>query len=142
MSELVIDVPLAELPPSPNRSKGVHWAVRSRANKTARDMAYAYGWNFRTHRPDFTSVAQCQQKRSCRIEIIYPTSRRGPMTDPDSALARLKPLIDGLVDAGCLRGDGPADVSYEPIQQRKEGKQLLVRFTLLSSPGTSQKETT
>jgi hypothetical protein len=54
------------------------------------------------------------------------------MTDPDSALARLKPLIDGLVDAGCLRGDGPADVSYAPVEQRKEGKQLIVRFTLAS----------
>jgi hypothetical protein len=64
------------------------------------------------------------------IEIIYPTSRRGPLTDPDSALARLKPLIDGLVDAGCLRGDGPADVVYAPVEQRKEGKQLIVRFTL------------
>jgi hypothetical protein len=69
-------------------------------------------------------------RKSCRIEIIYPTSRKGPMTDPDSALARLKPLIDGLVDAGCLRGDGPADVQYAPVEQRKEGSKLIVRFTL------------
>lgn len=75
---------------------------------------------------------------SCAIEIIYPTSRTGPMTDPDSALARLKPLIDGLVDAGCLRGDGPADVVYAPVEQRKEGKQLLVRFTLRTLSGTKK----
>jgi hypothetical protein len=46
---------------------------------------------------------------------------------------RTAPTVNGLVDAGCLRGDGPADVSYEPIQQRKEGKQLIVRFTLSGS---------
>jgi hypothetical protein len=124
VTALVIDVPLAELPPSPNRSKGVHWAVGSRANKAARETAWAQAWVDRPH------GARARNKRSVRIEIIYPASRKGPMTDPDSALARLKPLIDGLVDAGCLRGDGPADVVYAPVEQRKEGKQLLVRFTL------------
>lgn len=84
----------------------------------------------------------CREKRSVRIEIIYPTSRRGPMTDPDSALARMKPLIDGLVDAGCLRGDSPADVVYEPVQQRKEGSKLIVRFTLSPLSGSGPKPPT
>jgi hypothetical protein len=133
MTPMVIDVPLAELPPSPNRSKGVHWAVRSRANKTARSLCYVVASNARRTRGP-NRLRRTTEARSCRIEIIYPTSRKGPMTDPDSALARMKPLIDGLVDAGCLRGDGPNDVTYEPIQQRKEGKRLIVRFTLSGSP--------
>jgi hypothetical protein len=131
MSEIVIDVPLAELPPSPNQTRGMHWAQRGRSTKAAREIAMIHGYHaLRDTRPFY----YLPPLSSCRIEIIYPTSRRGPMTDPDSALARLKPLIDGLVDAGCLRGDGPADVSYEPVIQRKEGKQLLVRFTLSGQP--------
>lgn len=126
MTDLVVDVRLAKLPPSPNRARGMHWAEKGRSTRAIRGLAWAYAVNaWRA-----ANIPKASAKRSCRIEIIYPTSRRGPMTDPDSALARLKPLIDGLVDAGCLRGDGPADVSYEPIQQRKEGKQLIVRFTL------------
>lgn len=121
--DLVIDVPLTELPPSPNRARGQHWSYTHRAIKDARGTAALFG-------RVALMTQHCAAKRSCRIEIIYPTTRKGPMTDPDSALARMKPLIDGLVDAGCLRGDGPADVVYAPVEQRKEGKQLLVRFTL------------
>lgn len=126
MIQLVIDVPLLELPPSPNRARGMHWAQRGRSTRKVRLIAKVDAWNARMGR----HLPKADEKQACRIEIIYPTSRRGPMTDPDSALARMKPLIDGLVDAGCLRGDSPADVVYEPIQQRKEGKQLMVRFTL------------
>jgi hypothetical protein len=99
----------------------------------ARILAQAQGWDQRTQ----VRVPPATTPRSCRIEIIYPTSRKGPMTDPDSALARMKPLIDGLVDAGCLRGDGPGDVVYAPVEQRKEGKQLMVRFTLADLPAQS-----
>lgn len=124
MTALVIDVPLAELPPSPNKQRSMHWVVKARLTKVARDMAWACGFAS-PHKPRV-----CQEPQLVRAEIIYPTSRKGPMTDPDSALARLKPLIDGLVDAGCLRGDGPTDVQYAPVEQRKEGSKLIVRFTL------------
>lgn len=142
MTELVIDVPLAKLPPSPNSARTLHWAEKARQTKVARQLAWAAGYgalsDFTGKRigqaPRLILLQELDRKMSVKIVVIYPQARSGPMTDPDSALARLKPLIDGLVDAGCLRGDGPADVSYEPIQQRKEGKQLIVRFTL-RSPG-------
>ena len=114
----------------------MHWAQRARYTANARQWAFACAVD---KRPPLRDVQRTTEAKACRIEIIYPTSRRGPMTDPDSALARLKPLIDGLVDAGCLRGDGPNDVTYEPIQQRKEGKQLIVRFTL-SAPSPRPQE--
>ena len=129
---LVIDVPLFELPPSPNRARGMHWAQRGRATKQFRALTHMYALQAigLSHLPRGWAYLSSDRPHSCAIEVIYPASRSGPLTDPDSALARLKPLIDGLVDAGCLRGDGPNDVAYEPIQQRKEGKQLIVRFTL------------
>jgi hypothetical protein len=43
VTELVIDVPLAELPPSPNQTRGMHWAQRARYTADARRWAAGCG---------------------------------------------------------------------------------------------------
>lgn len=48
----------------------------------------------------------------------------GTFFDPDGATAALKPEIDGLCDAGLLRGDRTADLKLLPVEQVRAKSRL------------------
>lgn len=110
------------IPPSPNQTRREHWAKRAAAAKQwKRDAFYAAVearevWRGRVRFP-LPSAA-------VRLVIVSPTSVR---RDPDNAIASMKPLIDGLVQAGIIADDSFA-VVRELTVGLERGKQAAVRI--------------
>ena len=96
MIELEVDVP--GIPPNPNRR--LHWAVLARSRSDFR------GWTKLAAKDALARSGRSDDfpLRAATLEATFfvKTHRR---RDPDNLLASLKPLVDGLVDAGVLVDD-------------------------------------
>jgi hypothetical protein len=58
-----------------------------------------------------------------KVRLGIRVFRAGRRYDPDNAIAGLKPLLDGMRDAGYLRNDSPVWLELEPRpEQVKCGK--------------------
>lgn len=123
MRELVLDIPY--VPPSPNAMRGAHWA-------RARNVRQAAGWAVRCAIPwPGSRVAEKAQLRA----TIHACGQPG---DPDNNLARLKPIIDGLVSYGMLVDDSPRwleipeQIGWQRVSRRADAH-VQVRLTYLES---------
>lgn len=94
-----------------------HWAVKMKDVKEWRDAAHVLARHFK--------VPPC---RRIVVELhLYPKGER--RRDPDNLVASLKPLIDGLVDAGVVADDTEAFVQRSfPVIHPATGQ--TTRFVL------------
>lgn len=115
-AQIVVVLPLPPAALSPNAR--VHYHVRARAAaQTRADAAYAA-----MHALDQAGFRAPPRWKRARIVYVWCV-KSGTYPDPDNAVARCKPVLDGLVDAGVLSDDRDVDVVFE----RKRGKtELLV----------------
>jgi crossover junction endodeoxyribonuclease RusA len=118
--EINIVLPLPPRVLSPNAR--THWAVKSRATKALRCMAYL----------EVRKVCLGQSKgwttADCKVTWHAKTRRR---MDRDNCLAMLKAAFDGLVDGGLLVDDCglthlPLELKHDPHSPRVE---LSIRRT-------------
>lgn len=85
-----------------------HWALKARLNKMWRQAAWAAG--IETGR---TPGARALPPSVVTVEIPVRGDRR---RDPHNWMATVKPIIDGLVDAGLWPDDDQAHVAVsEPV---------------------------
>jgi len=101
-----ITVEILGLPPeecSPNAR--VHWTVRHLATTKARLNA---GWQAIADKPDGW---EAPERATLQYTFIVPNKRR---RDADNFLARAKPFLDGLVDAGILKDDSAECLTVLP----------------------------
>jgi crossover junction endodeoxyribonuclease RusA len=95
--ELVVDLDIGH-PPTPNRR--LHWAAKARSNAEWRR------WTKLAALAAIRSSGMADEYplRSVLVEptFYFPTNRR---RDEDNLLASLKPVLDGLVDAGVVDDD-------------------------------------
>lgn len=99
----MVEVP--GIPPSPNQTRREHWARRAAAAKRWKHDAYLAAVAVRNvHRGSGFPL----QAAKVRCVIVATT---GVRRDPDNAIASMKPLIDGIVEAGVL-----ADDSFDVIR--------------------------
>lgn len=124
MIELEVDVP--GIPPGPNRTRRMHWAAIARERKDFRAWSKlaALAALADSGRSDDFPI------REAILEATFfvKTRRR---RDPDNLIGSLKPLIDGLVDAGVLVDDdrltiAPPEVRVFGRAARYEGVRLFV----------------
>ena len=83
-----------EVPPlTLNKSKSMHWAPKAKVIKELRELAF---WQARSHKiPPLDRVR-------VMIEWRVPDKRK---RDVDNPVETVKPLADGLVDAGVVPDD-------------------------------------
>lgn len=99
-------------PPPPNRLH-THWVDAWRRTSAWRDAVCLLA---RARRPP---------KPYARARLVATlVYRRRPFRDRDNATASLKGAIDGLVLAGVLAGDGPAQLELE-VRQELGPRRLL-----------------
>lgn len=107
-------------PPSPNRSRTLHYHVRAGNDLAWRTTAYFAALDVRPQ--DFEPLTEA----SVRVVYIIPDKRR---RDPDNALASAKPCIDGIVDAGLLTDDSFRVIRHLSVTS-EPGPEKAVRFEL------------
>lgn len=103
-----VRVKVPELPPGPNGSRGnpiAHSQWVKQWRESARDITKA-------------AVGEVEPVRRARITAIMRRGRIGK-ADPDNDMARCKPLLDGLRDAGLLSKDTYRAVEFGPISERR-----------------------
>ena len=102
-----------ELPP--NANDRLHWRVRA---------PWVAEW--RKASADNARALQIPALGRVRISAVIYRSHLGK-ADADGDLARLKPLVDGLVDAGVIPDDRRQFVEYGPvIEHRATGEPGLL----------------
>lgn len=95
-----VSLPLPAKELSPNAR--VHWRVKAKHTKAARDYANAAARRF--NRPMWKAAR-------VRCVFTFGDSRR---RDKDNLLASMKAYFDGLADAGVVEND--SQLTYEPIE--------------------------
>lgn len=100
VSEIVISFAGEGLPPGLNQTKGHHWSKTTGERAKWRQLAAlkAREVNLRVS-PDCRALVH--------YHFYFGDKRR---RDADNAIASLKPVQDGLVDAGVIRGDSVWDI--------------------------------
>jgi hypothetical protein len=101
----------------------MHWAARMRAVRDRRSLVRLLGQSVRS------AGRHPKARVKMRAEAVIWLS--GVQFDPDGALSALKPDVDGLVDAGLLRGDKVGDVELGVRQARaKSRREQCVVWTI------------
>ena len=103
-----VRVKVPELPPGPNGSRGnpiAHSQWVKSWRESARDIVKE-------------AVGEVEPLSRARITVVMCRTRIG-QADPDNDLARCKPILDGLRDAGLLRKDTYRAVEYGPISEQR-----------------------
>lgn len=108
---LTIELPLPDRVLSPNSR--AHWRQKARATKAYRGLAAAAAAAARglTYEP--------LPMRAAIVRATYRVADRR-RRDRDNLLAMLKPVFDGLQDAGVVRDD--ADLTYAPVHVEVVGR--------------------
>lgn len=96
------EIRIEGLPKLPNELKGMHWAARSNHTKQWRCTTVALAIAKRNSLNFFFKPFQ-----ACRITFVRASASPA---DLDGIVASMKPLLDGIVDAGIILGDGPGCV--------------------------------
>jgi len=102
-------ITLYAVPPSLNKLMRMHWAAKSRLRSKYGNAVFALlsakGWRFR----EKNNIPRASVKI-----IVYQRTRR---LDQDNLIGGMKPLIDGMRDAGVIRNDSPAWIDFPaPVQ--------------------------
>lgn len=97
------------MPPNPNAR--LHHMARARSAKHWRQIAY------------YLALSELRRERipqleRARLSLVF-TRRTVGRADEDNDLARAKPLVDGLVDAGILPDDTRAHVEWGTVLEEK-----------------------
>ncbi len=103
-----VRVRVPELPPGPNGSRGnpiAHSQWVKAWRESARDIVK-------------DALGEIEPVARARITIVMRRTRIG-QADPDNDLARCKPILDGIRDAGLLRKDTYRAVEYGPISEQR-----------------------
>jgi hypothetical protein len=95
------------MPPSPNAR--LHYMARARSAKHWRQIASLYYVTLGERIPPLQRV---------RLSLVF-TRRTLGRADWDNDLARAKPLVDGLVDAGVIPDDRRANVEWGTVREAK-----------------------
>jgi len=116
MKEIILPWPDRKLHPNAR----VHWAVRARAAKAARQYAGTLGWAHGLHREHWPDG-----RIDVHIMGYRPTARK---TDRDGLLSALKPSLDGLADA--MGVDDSRFVPHPDIADEvRKGGEVRIRIT-------------
>lgn len=97
-----------------------HWAVKARKAKA---------WRFQASvAAQFTISGNRRQSRSF-VEVTFPV-KQNRRRDPHNAIATVKPIIDGLVDAGVWPDDTDEYVIVlDPKFDKRDDDIVVVRLT-------------
>ena len=94
---MILSVALDDFPPLPNETRRQHWHTRSDDAATWRNAAKLVAMQaLREH-----SYPQDFPLRRATLELVV----RGVNADPDACVAAIKPVLDGIVDAGVMVDD-------------------------------------
>jgi hypothetical protein len=99
-----ITIEVDSLPPSPNRRMG--WQKRWRL---VQSLADAVAWQAKASR-----LPRPLERARVQLTLVHA---RGPLRDPDNAIASCKELLDALVRGGLLVDDGPDHVELAALVQ-------------------------
>lgn len=102
------------LPPNPNQTRGLHWAQMARIKQESKMRIYAAVY-------DANKAGQDVEAKGRRAIMTMNIKAHGKPDDPDNRLARMKPLIDSLVQMGVLTDDSPAHLELA-VPTREPGK--------------------
>jgi hypothetical protein len=100
VTEIVISFTDAGLPPGLNQTKGHHWGATTGERKKWRELACARALEVNLRVPP--------THRALVHWHVFLGSRRA--RDEDNLRGGMKPVQDGLVDAGVIRGDSVWDI--------------------------------
>jgi Holliday junction resolvase RusA-like endonuclease len=95
-------------PPHDNTTRRWHWAKRSREMRAWRD---ASAW---AAREAYGRSTMGGAMKPVRISVTFQYRVRRTR-DRANLVASLKPVLDGLVDAGILKDDGPLWLPQPPL---------------------------
>ena len=113
---MTIVLDFTEIPNGPNTPQ--HWAPKAKANKKFRDWACIQTLSARNAQGGITF--DC-----VRVSAVF-TRRAIGTADVDNEVARLKPVIDGIVDGGLIPNDTPAHLQLGTITQERGPRGLRV----------------
>ncbi len=116
-ADFLIELPWPPSELSPNAR--VHWRMRYRATQQYRWQA----WGKAQETMRLTGITEPFKKAEAHVTFIVPDKRR---RDLDNALAMLKPVWDGLVDAGLLVDDDVEHFTVADSETVISSKQRLV----------------
>lgn len=101
-----------------------HWAVKARKAKAWRAGAFAAAWKA----PLYDDEGKSTVHRSF-VEVTFPV-KQNRRRDPHNAIATVKPIIDGLVDAGVWPDDTDEYVIVlDPKFDKRDDNLVVVRLT-------------
>jgi hypothetical protein len=78
-----------------------------------------------------------------KVTLGITVYRKGRRYDEDNFIGGLKPMIDGIRDAGYLRNDSPVWLAYEPRPKQEpcmpesEDERVEIEYTELKTPERS-----
>jgi hypothetical protein len=106
------------LPPSPNQLRGQHWSVAHRARKKVQAEVW-YSW--------LCAGKPLANGRKAVLQLHIEA--HGLRDDEDNRTARMKPVLDSLVDVGALQDDSPQYLEMR-IPTRAKGEKGKPRITI------------
>jgi hypothetical protein len=113
------------IPPGPNHR--LHWAKKAGLTSAWRQMAMLKA-----------QEARIPMQERIRLSARFLRARLG-VADEDNDRARLKPVADGLVDAGVIRKDTRGHIEWGPVTEEHGGPGfVLVIESLLSGPAAER----
>jgi Holliday junction resolvase RusA-like endonuclease len=92
----------------------MHWGAK-------RDLRERFAWTFRME------MGLCgrfpkPKKEIGKVTLGITVYREGRRYDEDNFIGGLKPMIDGIRDAGYLRNDSPVWLAYDPKPKQEKGE--------------------
>jgi Holliday junction resolvase RusA-like endonuclease len=99
-------ITLLTLPPSGSVYSRLHFGAKARLRKR-------FGWTFRME-AQLCGFDSRPKEQIGKVRLGIKVFRAGRRYDPDNAVSGLKPLFDGMRDAGYLRNDSPVWLELKP----------------------------
>lgn len=130
MTPATFDVLLTQMPPGANAR--LHWRVRHHKTRAARYTSCLQAQDARRR----MHHGQADGPRRLDIEVIRGVGG-GREQDLDNCIGSLKPVIDGVVDAGWLVDDKPAFLTGLNVTQRKDLSVRGIRVRVTVSDTTT-----
>jgi crossover junction endodeoxyribonuclease RusA len=115
------------LPPAKtiNANHRTHWRVKAELTRTWRQTAF------------FSAKAErLGQLGRCQVRVFFPV-RDSRRRDPANWHPTVKPIIDGLVDAGVWPDDTPEWVEVMEPRFYRTGTDVVVELTEVDAPAES-----
>lgn len=109
--KVTVKLSMPELPPGPNGSRG-NPIAHAKWVKAWRDSAAEIVRE---------TVGPVSPLTRARLTVVMRRKALGT-ADPDNDLARCKPILDGLRDAGLLARDTYRAVEFGPIREERAGQ--------------------